>query len=296
MRASFFKDGFYGPFKSYDEAEAKNLLSDIRRCSQDSGKAIFRNDCNYDRHFDIDTLARHIENPIILSHVKAILGEDLLCWRTEYFPKFPGAKGTEWHQVERFQYTTGKPQLQPVDGKPGDVPFELTVWTTFTESDIENGCMKFLPGSHLRKYYDESIVPKTGRGGTYSSIESDTSFFGYNFSEFKIDPSWDPCEEDAVSMVMRPGESVIFTARCVHGSHPNSTNNRTRFAISSRYVAPDVMVYPNQTEFNEHGGHFDLHQYGTVLVSGQDKHRVNRHRSDTNTGFLFKHARGVAKP
>lgn len=288
IRSQFFKNGFYGPFPVYEEAEAKDILSNIRRRSQDLGRAIFQNDCNYDRHFDIDSLAQHISNPIILSHVRAILGEDLLCWRTEYFPKFPGAKGTEWHQVERFQYTTGNPQLQPMAGKPGDVPFELTVWTTFTESDVDNGCMKFLPGSHLHKYYDESIVPKTGREGSYSSIESDTSFFGYNFSEFKIDPNWAPSESDAVSMAMRPGEAVIFTAKCVHGSHANTTKNRTRFAISSRYVAPDVMVYPNQTEFNEHGGYFDLKQYGTVLVSGTDKFKVNRHRADSNTGFHFE--------
>lgn len=287
VRADFFKNGFYGPFKVYDEAEARDMLGMIRRQSQDVSKAIFQNDCNYDRHFDIDVLAKHISNPIIAEHVKAILGENLLCWRTEYFPKFPGSKGTEWHQVERFQYTTGNPQLQPMDGKPGDVPFELTVWTTFTESDIENGCMKFLPGSHLRKYYDESIVPKTGRGSSYSSIESETSFFGYNFSEFKVDPNWEPSEEDAVSMVMRPGQAVIFTAKCVHGSHPNTTKNRTRFAITARYVAPDVMVYPNQQEFNEHGGHFALEQYGTVLVAGADKFNVNRRRTESNTGYQF---------
>jgi non-heme Fe2+,alpha-ketoglutarate-dependent halogenase len=287
VRAAFFKNGFYGPFKVYDPDDAKRILMDFRKHALNMDRAIFQNNCNYDRHFDIDSLARHIMHDIIVQHVRAILGENLLCWRTEFFPKFPGAKGTEWHQVERFQYTTGNPQLQPRDGKPGEDPFELTVWTSFTESTVENGCLKFLPGSHFRKYYDESITPKTGRGDRYSPISSDTSFFGYNFSEFKIDPNWEPSEEDAVSMVMKPGEAVLFTARCVHGSHPNTTKNKTRFAISSRYVSTDVMIYPNQTNFTEHGGYFDLSQYGAVLVNGRDEYQLNRLRTDTNTGYQF---------
>ena len=188
-------------------------------------KAIFQNQCNYDRHFDIDELAQHIENPTILGHVRAIPGDNLLCWRTEFFPQFPGSKGTEWHQVERFQYTTGTAQVQPHDGKPGDIPFELTVWTTLTEATIENGCMKFLPGSH-----------------------------------------------------------------------PNITKNKTRFAFSSRYVSTNVMVYPNQEQFVEHGGTYDLEQYGVVDVSGDSAFEHNKVRNITNTGFRFSHGADEAAP
>ncbi|SDJ53534.1 non-haem Fe2+, alpha-ketoglutarate-dependent halogenase [Paraburkholderia steynii] len=288
VRKKFFENGFYGPFDVYEPVEAKNLLMEIRRKSRDMSNAIFKNECNYDRHFDIDELASHIENRTVIDHVSAILGQNLLCWRSEFFPKFPGAKGTEWHQVERFQYTTGNPQLQPSGGQPGDIPFELTVWTTFTESDVENGCMKFLPGSHRHKYFDETIEPKTGRNAEYSSISADTSFFGYNFSEFKVDPEWTPNEDEAVSVEMEPGQAIIFTAKCVHGSHPNTTKNKTRFAISSRYVSTDVLVYPNQKNFVEHGGAFDLSEYGVVHVSGVDEYSHNRIRKRTNTGYTFR--------
>ncbi|WP_347469597.1 chlorinating enzyme [Burkholderia stagnalis] len=291
VRERFFRDGFYGPFVVYPPDTAKSMLASIRRQSQDMSRAIFQNSCNYDRHFDIDELAAHVENEVIISHARAILGDDLLCWRSEYFPKFPGAKGTEWHQVERFQYTTGSPQLQPVDGQPGDVPFELTVWTAFTESTIDNGCMKFLPGSHRTKYFDESIEPTTGRNQRYDPISADeTAFFGYNFSEFKVDPDWAPDESEACSMEMKPGESVMFMAKCVHGSHPNITKNKTRFAFTTRYVSPDVLVYPGQDTFVEHGGFFDLGQYGVVHVSGKDTFQHNRTRHSTNTGYRFRPA------
>jgi len=90
VRESFFKNGFYGPFKVYNPEIAKDTIMKVRRKSRDMSKAIFQNECNYDRHFDIDELSRHIEHETILAHIKAILGENLLCWRTEFFPKFPG--------------------------------------------------------------------------------------------------------------------------------------------------------------------------------------------------------------
>ena len=94
VRERFFRDGFYGPFVVYPPDTAKSMLASIRRQSQDMSRAIFQNSCNYDRHFDIDKLAAHVENEVIISHARAILGDDLRCRRSEYFPKFPGAKGT----------------------------------------------------------------------------------------------------------------------------------------------------------------------------------------------------------
>src|SRR5437868_2682027 len=95
----FNKNGFVGPFKLYEPSEAKEILRQIRIKNQDKSHAIFDNPVNYDRHFDIPELAKHICHPGIVNRLKSILGEDILCWRTEFFPKFPGSQETEWHQV-----------------------------------------------------------------------------------------------------------------------------------------------------------------------------------------------------
>lgn len=286
-REFFLENGYLGPFKVYEPEEAKQIIKEIRRKNQDRSNALYDNDCNYDRHFDIDELTDHIAHENIVKRLQSLLGDNILCWRSEFFPKFPGSKGTEWHQVEKFQYTTGTPQLQPIDGKAGDIAHELTAWTTFTESTKENGCLKFLPGSHRQMCYDESKTPSRGREESYSSVSADTSFFGYNYSDFKIDPNWEPDESKAVAMIMQPGECVIFTAKCVHGSFSNTTKNSTRFAITTRYVSTDVMVYPGQTKFREHGGDFDLSNYGTVLVSGENVYSHNKVRTLNNNGESF---------
>lgn len=216
-KADFEKNGVIGPFKVYEPEEAKELLKKIRIKNMDTSNRVFNNDVNYDRHFDIEELTNHVAHPRIVENLRAILGSNLLCWRSEFFPKFPGATGTEWHQVADYRYATGTPQLMPTKDTPSET-LDITVWTAFTDATIENGCMKFIPGSHKKLYYDESKKVATGRKDKYSSQEADTGFFGYNFQDFKVDPEWDPDECDILTTEMKPGEYVIFTARCVHAS------------------------------------------------------------------------------
>lgn len=288
---AFFNDnGFAGPFKLYEPDEAKALLHEIRIKNLDRKHILFDNDVNYDRHFDVPELSNHISHPGIVNRIRSIIGQNILSWRTEFFPKFPGSAGTEWHQVANYQYATGQPMLEPTENFP-NVPVDLTVWTAFTDATRENGCMKFLPGTHKKLYYDESKKANSGREEKYKSVEEKTLFFGYNFDDFKIDPEWYPDENKAITLEMKPGECVIFTARCIHGSHPNITERSTRFAISSRYVPTHVRVYPNMKEFSAHGGKFNLERYGAVLVSGEDTYKHNKLRDENNLGQSFKKVR-----
>jgi non-haem Fe2+, alpha-ketoglutarate-dependent halogenase len=282
----FFSNGFVGPFKLYKPDEARKILKEIRIKSFDTTKALFNNDVNYDRHFDISELSRHIVHPGIVGRIQKLMGPDILCWRTEFFPKFPSSKGTEWHQVEVYQYSTGTAQLAPTVWHE-NIPTGLGVWTALTESTLENGCLKFMPGSHKQQYYDETKMPKAGRDSLYKSVASETSFFGYNYEDFKVDPDWEPDESKAVALEMEPGECVIFTEKCMHASFPNSTKNSTRFAITSRYVRTDVRVYPDLSDFSEHGGYFDLTHYGCVLASGNNRFNHNKIRRENNLGELF---------
>ncbi|HEX3105646.1 MAG TPA: chlorinating enzyme [Terriglobales bacterium] len=286
MAASFEKNGFIGPIQLYTPQEAREMLRQIRIDNLDRSHAIFDNDVNYDRHFDIPVLTRHIGHKRIIQILRRILSPDLLCWRTEFFPKFPGSAGTEWHQVVDYSYATGRPMLEPVLGERAG-KLDITVWTAFTEATRENGCMKFLPGSHKHRYYDEKRSTAHGRTGQYRSGESNTSFFGYEFQDFKIDPNWFPNESEAAAMEMHAGECVMFTASCVHGSFPNTTQRQTRFAISSRYVPSHVRVYPDWAGFQAHGGTFDLGKYGCVQVSGTDSYGHNRVRHTNEWGEPF---------
>jgi len=284
----FNENGFVGPFKIYNPEEAKSILLQIRKKNSNRSKAIFNNSVDYDRHFDIPELTAHIGHPEIIGRIQSLLGQDILGWRTEFHAKFNGASGTAWHQVKTYQFSSGHPQILPTLELANE-PYDLTVWTTFTESTKENGCMKFIPGSHKKLFYDENKTSKNALEGEYRSIDSGTDFYGYDFSDYVIDPSWNPDDEEIVALEMQPGECVIFTSLCVHGSYPNTTKRSTRFAIANRYVPTHTRVYPDLEEFDSHGSHFDLKNYATVLLSGEDQFHHNRVTQTNVHGEKFPH-------
>jgi non-haem Fe2+, alpha-ketoglutarate-dependent halogenase len=282
----FERDGFFGPIKVYEPDEATAMIREIRIQNQKRSNVLYDNNVNYDRHFDIPLLSKHISNPVIAKYLQSIRGPDILLWRTEFFPKFPGTEGTEWHQVRDYSYANGKPQLLPTLSD-WNAFIDITVWTTFTPATMATGCMRFLRGSHRQWYFDERKATSTGRDSSFDVNHHGTSFFGYKFSDFLIDPDWQPPAEDVVPVEMKPGEAVIFTATCVHGSEPNTTERETRFAIAGRYVPTQVRVYPDQDEFTAHGASFSLANYGSVLVSGENRFSHNRIRTENNFSEPF---------
>lgn len=284
--ASFEQNEFTGPIRLYSPDEAAEILKGVRVNNQKTDKILYPNNMNYDRHFDIPEMARHICHPTILKYLKGILGPDMLLWRTEFFAKFPGSPETEWHQVRDYAYTQGQPLIKPTLSD-WNAYIDITVWTTFTPATLKTGCMRFIPGSHRENFYDEYKSVATGRNGSYKYENTGTGFFGYKYEEFKTDPDWDPEKANPVDLEMDAGEAVIFTASCVHGAYGNTTERDTRFAITSRYVPTHVRIYPDMPQYNAHGETFDLTNYSTVLVSGENEYDFNKVRTEDNHGKEF---------
>src|SRR3954452_24898887 len=140
--SSFRQNGFFGPFKVYEVEEMVETWRRERLRLLDRSAAIYQEDAaqpgntniaNYDRHLDMDFLADHISRPEIVDRVNSVLGPDVLCWRTEFFPKYPGDEGTDWHQADTFANASGTPQILWPDAAKG-YGGTITVWTAFTES------------------------------------------------------------------------------------------------------------------------------------------------------------------
>jgi non-haem Fe2+, alpha-ketoglutarate-dependent halogenase len=107
----FHRDGYIGPFDLYEPEEMERNFQSLRPKLLNTRKAVYSQDravsgvtnlANYDRHLDVDFLAQHITQPKIVDRVCSILGPDVLCWRSEFFPKYPGDEGTDWHQADNF--------------------------------------------------------------------------------------------------------------------------------------------------------------------------------------------------
>lgn len=279
----FDEQGFIGPFKLWEPDQMNAFWKEQRRALLDprnTERAAFANPLNYDRHLDIPGLGQLITEPALVRRFQALIGPDVLCWRTEFFPKNPGDSGTGWHQVETYAIGEAtKGMLEPANRQNG-IPMELTAWVAFTEATRENGCMKLLPGTHRTWYYDETAKMK------WDGRHASNTFFGYNYDDIKLDRGWNPDDQDVAHVEMKPGEFIIFTARCVHGSNPN-TSRKQRMGFAIRVVPAHVRVYSGMTEFDEFGHHFDLGRHGCVLVAGKDEWGHNRLKAENAWGQPF---------
>lgn len=295
--AHFERHGYIGPITIYEPDEMEQFWRAVQRNLLDRTHAAYPMDAksgatniaNYDRHLDVGLLAEHICNRRIVERLTSILGPDILCWRTEFFPKYPGDEGTDWHQADTFANASGKPQiLWPGESESCFGAGTITVWTGFTDSTRENGCLLLMPGTHREMKFDESKgmsydpsrINKTDKDGIRRG------FFGYDYRQLQIDPDWRPNEEDALPLVMRRGQCVIFWSTLMHASLPN-IGKRYRMGFAARYVPTSVRVYPDTDWVEEYGGRIPLDRYGAVLVNGHDTWGHNRLASQTLRGKPF---------
>jgi non-heme Fe2+,alpha-ketoglutarate-dependent halogenase len=276
----FYANGYVGPFTLYEPDQMTRIWEEVRMDILDASKAPFPDSkLNYDRHLDLLALNQIISHPRLVDRVSSILGPDILSWRTEWFPKYPGDEGTDWHQAESFVEFEGTEKLVPTAAKEGH-PWELTAWVAMSEATKQNGCLKVMPGSHRTWYFDEkrNIRFEPENFNKKVSDGQKSGFYGYDYDKLKLDPNWKPDEERAVHMEVKPGQFFLFTSRCMHGSNPNSTKDSVRFGWATRFVPTHVKVYDGQDSFHHFGEELPLARYSTVLVAGEDRYKHNRVR------------------
>jgi non-heme Fe2+,alpha-ketoglutarate-dependent halogenase len=299
----FRKNGYLGPLTVYTPDEMDRMWKQIRRETLDRSHAAYPevekgagapNIFNYDRHLDIDLLAQHVCERKIVDRVASILGPDLLCWRTEFFPKYPGDEGTDWHQADTFANASGKPQLLwPGESEDDFGAGTLTVWTAFTDSTRENGCLQIIPGSQHQMNYDETKNMDYDEGRINYEMKDGVprGFFGYDYRQLQFDPDWKPNEQDAHSLVMEKGQCVIFWSTLMHASLPNTSKGKDyRMGFATRYVPTKVRVYPETDRIDEYGGSISLDRWGAVLVSGKDEFGHNKIITETLKGTPIRPA------
>lgn len=185
-----------------------------------------------DKHLQSATMLGLFQHPAIVERVAQLLGPELLMWRTQFFPKYPGHGGTGWHQASAYLNETMRvPTLHPPTLQE---LFQLTVWVAVTDSTLDNGCLQLLPGSHreIRPMRLEDYDPKVHG-------ENKTDRFGAIV--MRPAPPFD--DSSAKPFEMKAGQFLIFSERCFHGSRPNITTSDSRLAMNARFIRPEVGIH-----------------------------------------------------
>jgi len=175
-------------------------------------------------------LATH---PRVLDAVEDLLGPDILVWTVSIFPKYPRDPGfISWHQDGTYWGL--------------DSVRVTTAWIALTDSTVENGCMRVVPGSHRRP-----ILPHRD---TYAE---DNRLSRGQEIEVEVD------EKDAVDIVLRAGQMSLHHVNIIHGSNPNPSNG-SRIGFAPRLTTPETRQVDGEpftavlARGHDRYGHFQL--------------------------------------
>jgi len=332
-RAHFERDGVLGPFKLFSPEEAETLLDTLRReitpddvlygadLKRYIGQSRFRSFMartglqglhGFYQHLRVPQLGDILSRPEITHRLASILGDDLICWRSQFFEKGPGAQGTHWHQASTFREGGSTEKLKPTADK-GSALVQLSVWLALTDSTVENGCMRFMSGSQKDSYFadreNQLLDPDNGHyltqlasylttldfAGQVDAARTAMALSPFTKAKWILEHAIERERPDfltkypAVDLEMKAGEFVVFSSLVVHGSHPNTSAEDTRVAFVGRFTTNDVKVYDGlkyDTLPAISGKQFrvSLEDVGCVQVHGNDSTGFNRILESASAG------------
>ena len=179
--------------------------------------------------------------PAILDMVEQVIGPDILLWGTTVFGKPPrSGKTIPWHQDG--EYWPIKPLAT------------CSVWIALDDATPENGCLRYIPGSHRRK----SVY-------SHHQDDSDTLALNMVLDDDQID------ENTARDVVLEAGQVSLHDVYLVHGSEPNRSDRRRAGFICRYMPTSSHFDHAYGMELQRRSGTVDFGQRALWLVRGGDR-------------------------
>jgi hypothetical protein len=149
-----------------------------------------------------------LTHPTIVACVRDLLGENVVAWGSHYFCKMPGdGKVVHWHQDSSYWPLTPSKAV--------------TVWLAIDDADVENACMRFIPGTHHFGHLTYKLSEDDPDAVLNQEVENAERFGA-------------PVDDE-----LRAGEISLHSDLLLHGSNAN-TSSRRRCGLTLRYCAADV--------------------------------------------------------
>jgi len=248
--ARYNRDGFISPVRvmNEDETACYRRRFEAYEAAHDGWYELSR---GQKIHLLQTWAAELVTHPRILDAVEDTLGPDIMCWGSSLFVKDANTTSyVSWHQDSTY-WGLSKPNV-------------VTAWVALSPATLESGCMKMVPGTH-----------------TWEQIPHDDTLADENLLTRGQEIAVDVKEEDAIAMPLQPGEISIHHIRTVHGSRPNTSNER-HIGYAIRYISPDVEQINAPDD-------------SALLCRGEDNHGNFIHetlpRADMDKAALAEHAR-----
>ncbi len=206
--AQYERDGYYFPVPVLSAEETQTYRQCLETFEAEHGGPMggsYRSKSNMIFPW-VNELVRH---PRVLDAVEDVLGPNILCWSTNFFIKEANDPAfVSWHQDSTYW------GLEPVD--------VLTAWVALSDASIASGAMKFAAGSH-----------KIDQIAHLDTFQKTNLLSRGQVVDVEVD------EDQAVYAPLQPGEMSLHHVRLIHGSAPNTTDDR-RIGVAIRYMATHV--------------------------------------------------------
>jgi chlorinating enzyme len=208
--------GYYAPVRALSTAEAAEVRRHLEQYEHVDGTR--SGPLRHKTHLVFTWLNELIRHPGILDAVEDLIGPNILCWGTSFFIKEArNPSYVSWHQDRTYW------GLEPPD--------IVTAWVAISESTLENGAMRVIPGTHNGDQlgHRDTFAPNNllSRG-----------------QEIAVDVDGSA----AVDLVLRPGEMSLRHVRLIHGSEPNPSPRR-RIGFAIRYLPTHVRQTVGERDF-----------------------------------------------
>lgn len=205
---SYNKLGFVRPVEIYPADEIASIRQYFDRllektiASGGNSYSISTAHMKYGGVYDILT------NPRIIDYVADLLGENVVAWGSHFFCKMAGdGRAVAWHQDASYWPLTPS--------------HAVTVWLAIDDADLENGCMKFIAGSH----HSGHLTYRKSSPEEHNVLDQ-TVLNAESYGEIVVDD-------------LKAGQASIHNDLLLHGSDANMSNRR-RCGLTLRYAATHV--------------------------------------------------------
>jgi non-haem Fe2+, alpha-ketoglutarate-dependent halogenase len=220
-RRRFASDGVLFPIPVLSAAEVQSYGAALAGLKQRLGGDIQRlPSCELYFPWAYD-LAFH---PQVLAAVAEIIGPDVFNWGTLILEKAPQSPGfVSWHQDGEYALF--------LNGSPA-----ISAWIALSDSTVESGCMRVLPGTHGRsvKHVEHLTRNNLLKNGQTVEVAVD--------------------ESRAVDVVLRAGEMSLHDVNVIHGSNPN-VSSHDRIGFIARFAAPGTKAGVQVLRARDDGGY-----------------------------------------
>jgi hypothetical protein len=227
----FREQGFLSPIRVMPADDALEYRHKLERFEASTGGPL-RGDYRHKSHLLFTWLADLVRHPRILDAVADLYGPDLLCWTTNFFIKEKESPAfVSWHQDSTY-WGLSRPDV-------------VTAWVAFTAAHEANGAMQVIPGSHR-----------------LDQIPHRDTFAKHNLLTRGQEVAVEVDERKAARLDLEPGEMSLHHVRLVHGSPPNTSDDR-RIGFAIRYIPTSVRQLEGEDSATlvrgeDRFGHFEL--------------------------------------